>query len=72
MDICNDPRGFCSRSEDPLGGRDAGKAGRVLLRRVEPLRPGTRGKAVVGDEVAIEEVPTDQSGDGISHLDGSV
>ena len=41
---------------------------RALFRRVEPLRPRTRGKAVCSDEVAIEEVPADEAGDGITHL----
>lgn len=39
----------------------------ALLRN--PLRPRARRKAVVGDEVAIKEVPADEAGDGVPHLD---
>ena len=42
---------------------------RALFRRVEPLRPASRGKAVVGDQVAVEEVPADETGDSVPHLD---
>ena len=40
---------------------------RALFRRTSPL-PGAVGKPVVGNEVAVEEVPADQSGDGVAHL----
>lgn len=45
---------------------------RALLRPVEPLRPASRGKPVVGDEVPVEKVATDQAGNGVSHLDEGV
>ena len=41
---------------------------KALFRRMEPLTGGA-GKAVVGDQVAVEEVSADHPGDGISHLD---
>ena len=41
---------------------------RALFRRTEPLRPGTRRKPVVRDEVAVEKVAPDQPGDGVPHL----
>ena len=40
----------------------------ALFRRVVPLRPGTRRKPVIGGEVAVEKVATDETGDGIVHL----
>ena len=55
-----------------LAGATPEKLAKALFRRVEPLRPGTRRKPVVGDEVAVEEVPADEAGDGIPHLDESV
>ena len=41
---------------------------RALFRRTEPLPPRV-GKPVVGDEVAVQEVPADEPGDGVPHLD---
>ena len=41
---------------------------RALFRRTEPLRPGTRRKPVVGDEIAVEEVAADEPGNRIPHL----
>lgn len=41
---------------------------RALFRRVVPLRPGTRRKPVVGDQVAVEEVAPDKPSDGIPRL----
>ena len=38
---------------------------RALLR---PLRPRPAVKSVTGDEVAVEEVATDEPGDGFPHL----
>ena len=35
---------------------------RALFRRVEPLRPRPRRKPVAGDQVAVEEVATDEPG----------
>lgn len=40
---------------------------RALFRRTSPL-PATVGKTVAGDEVAVEEVPSDKAGDGVTHL----
>ena len=34
-----------------------------------PLGPRPAVKPVVGDQVAVEEVPTDQPRDGVTHLD---
>ena len=51
-----------------LKGATPEKLAKALFRRTEPLPPRV-GKSVVGDEVAVEEVPTDQSRDGVTHLD---
>ena len=50
-----------------LKGATPEKLAKKLFRRVEPLAPRV-GEAVVGDQVAVEEVPSDQPGDGIAHL----
>lgn len=42
---------------------------RALFRRVEPLRPGSRRKPVVRDQVAVEKPAADEPGDGVPHLD---
>ena len=56
-----------------LAGATPEKLARALFRRVEPLlRPGARRKPVTSDEVAVEEVSTDEAGDGVPHLDESV
>lgn len=39
----------------------------ALLR--SPLRPRARRKAVRADQVAVEQVPADEAGDGVPHLD---
>ena len=41
---------------------------RALFRRVEPLRPARIRKPVAGDQVAVEKVAPDETGDGIVHL----
>ena len=41
---------------------------KALFRRTQPL-PARVGQPVAGDEVAVEEVATDEPGDGITHLD---
>ena len=51
-----------------LAGATPETLARALFRRVEPLRPRAGGKPVGGDEVAVEEVATDEPGDGITHL----
>ncbi len=52
-----------------LKGATPEKLARALLRNRNPaLRPGRVGKPVVGDQVAEQEVPSDESGDGIPHL----
>ena len=51
-----------------LAGATPEKLARALFRRTEPLRPGTRRKPVVSDEVAVEEVPTDKPGHRVPHL----
>ena len=55
-----------------LAGATPEKLARALFRRVEPLRPGARRKPVASDEVAVEEVATDETGDSVPHLDESV
>ena len=40
---------------------------RALLKKPD-LGPRPAGKAVVGDQVAVEEVVTDEAGDGVPHL----
>jgi len=53
-----------------LRGATPKKLARTLFRRVEPLPPSV-GKSVTGDEVAVEDVPSDEPSDGIPHLDES-
>ena len=55
-----------------LAGATPETLARALFRRVEPLRPGSRRKPVASDEVAVEEVSTDEAGDSVPHLDESV
>ena len=55
-----------------LAGATPEKLAKALFRRTGPLRPGTRRKPVVGDEVPVEEVAPDEAGDGVPHLDESV
>ena len=42
----------------------------ALLRN--PLRPRAGRKPVVGDQVAVKEIATDEPGDGIAHLGDGV
>ena len=51
-----------------LAGATPEKLARALFRRTEPLRPGTRRKPVVGDEVAVEKVATDKPRNSVPHL----
>ena len=53
-----------------LKGATPEKPVRVLFRRTEPLRPETRsrGKVVVGDEVTVQETPTNEAGSRVPHL----
>ena len=51
-----------------LAGATPEKLAKALFRRTEPLRPGTRRKPVVRDQVPVEKVATDQPGDGVPHL----
>ena len=53
-----------------LKGATPEKLARALLRQPH-LAPRARRKPVVGDEVAVEEVPANETGDGIPHLDES-
>ena len=55
--------------EVDLAGATPETLARALLRRAVPLRPSARRKPVVRDQVAVEEVPADEAGDGIPHLD---
>ena len=52
-----------------LAGATPETLAKALFRRTEPLRPGTRRQAVVGDQVTVGEPPADEAGDGIPHLD---
>lgn len=40
---------------------------RALFRRIEPL-PARVGKAVSGDQVAVEKVPSNEAGNRVPHL----
>ena len=51
-----------------LAGATPETLARALFRRVEPLRPRPGGEAVIGDEVAVEEVAADESGNSVPHL----
>ena len=51
-----------------LAGATPETLAKALFRRTEPLRPGTRRKPVVRDEVAVEKVPPDKSGNRVPHL----
>ena len=51
-----------------LAGATPEKLAKALFRRVEPLRPGTRRKPVVRDQVTVEEVAADESGNSVPHL----
>ena len=51
-----------------LAGATPETLAKALFRRTEPLRPGTRRKPVVRDQVTVEEVAADQPGDGVPHL----
>lgn len=53
-----------------LKGATPEKLARALFRRTEPLPPRV-GEAVAGDQVAVEEVATDEPGDSVAHLDES-
>ena len=44
---------------------------KALFRRTEPLRPGTRRKPIVRNQVAVEKVSSDQWRDSVAHLDES-
>ena len=50
-----------------LAGATPETLARALLRN-RSLRPRAGGKPVVGDEVAVEKVATDETSDGIPHL----
>ena len=51
-----------------LKGATPEKLARALFRRTAgPLPPRVR-QTVAGDEVAVEEVSTDEPGDGVTHL----
>ena len=51
-----------------LAGATPENLAKALFRRTEPLRPGTRRKPVVGDEVTVEKVAPDESGHSVPHL----
>lgn len=52
-----------------LAGATPETLARALFRRTEPLRSPRVRQAVASDQVAVNEVPTDQTGDGVTHLD---
>ena len=54
--------------ERDLKGATPEKLARALFRRTKPLPVGAAGKPVVGDEVAVKEPATDQTGDSVPHL----
>ena len=51
---------------DPDRDLKGGDVGPRPVEATEPPRPA--GKAVVGDQVAVEKVAPDEPGDGIAHL----
>lgn len=51
-----------------LKGATPEKLARALFRRSEPLRPSARTKTVVSDEIAVEKIPANHSGHGVTHL----
>ena len=52
-----------------LKGATLEKLARVLLRNRNPaLRSGSAGKPVIGDQVAEQEIPSDEPGNGVPHL----
>ena len=51
-----------------LKGATPEKLAKALFRRTEPL-PARVGKSVAGDQVPVEEVPADEPGDCVLHLD---
>ena len=54
-----------------LAGATPEKLAKALFRRTEPLRPGTRRKPIVRDQVTVEKVSSDQLSDSVAHLDES-
>ena len=52
-----------------LAGATPETLARALLRRVVPLRPRRRGKAVVGDEIPVKKTSTDKTANRIPQLD---
>ena len=54
-------------SKCDLKGATPEKLARALLRQPH-LRPRTGGKPVVGDQVSIEKVATDEAGNRVPHL----
>ena len=55
-----------------LAGATPETLARALLRPVKPLRTRRVRKPVAGDEVAVKEVPADEPGDSVPHLDEGV
>ena len=51
-----------------LKGATPEKLAKALFRRTEPLPARVR-QPVAGDQVAVEEVPADEAGDCVPHLD---
>ena len=51
-----------------LAGATPETLARALFRRTGTLRPGTRRKAVVHDEITEKKPATDKTGNGVSHL----
>ena len=54
--------------KNDLRGATPEKLARALFRRTEPLRPGTRRKTVVLDQVTVEKIATDKPGHRVPHL----
>ena len=57
--------------ERDLKGATPEKLERALLRQPH-LAPRPGRKPVVGDEVAVEEVPSDETGNSVAHLEEGV
>ena len=51
-----------------LAGATPETLAKALFRRTEPLRPTSRGKPVVGDQVAVEKVATNEAGNRVPDL----
>ena len=51
-----------------LAGATPETLARALFRRIKPLRPSTRRKAVVRDQITEKKPAANKAGNGVSHL----